>query len=71
MIFLDEDLTQSQIANLKHSRELVATAQQAGKWVVIRNLRAIIRDSLPLAILGLGPLNEGLVGEVTRVRVSQ
>jgi hypothetical protein len=46
-IFLDEDLTRSQVAELKRSREQVTTARQAGKWAVIRNLRAVIRDSFP------------------------
>ena len=46
-IFLDEDLTKAQVAKLKQSKEQVAAARQARKWAVIRNLRAIIRDSFP------------------------
>jgi hypothetical protein len=55
-IFLDEDLTKSQVAELKCSREQVTIKLQAGKWAVLRNLRAIIRDSFPLGgyhVLGL------------------
>jgi len=37
-ISLDEDLSQSQVAKLKHSRELVEATRQAGKWAIIRNL---------------------------------
>lgn len=44
-IFLDEDLTKSEVGELEHLRELVAQARHKGKWVVIRNLKAIIRDS--------------------------
>jgi hypothetical protein len=46
-IFLDEDLTRAQVVELKQSREQVMAARQAGKWAVIRNLRAVIRDSFP------------------------
>jgi len=46
-IFLDEDLTRAQVAELKQAREQVAAARQAGKWAVIRNLCAVIRDSFP------------------------
>ena len=46
-IFLDEDLTKSQVAELKHARSIVAKARKDGKWAVIRNLRAVIRDSAP------------------------
>jgi hypothetical protein len=46
-IFLDEDLTRAQFVELKHSREQVMAARQAGKWAVIRNLKAVIRDSFP------------------------
>ena len=46
-IFLDEDLTKTQVAELKCSRELVTIARQVGKWAVIRNLKAVIRDTFP------------------------
>lgn len=46
-ILLDEDLIRSQVAELKHSRELVMAAQQAGKWEVIRNIKVVIWDSFP------------------------
>jgi hypothetical protein len=46
-IFLDEDLTKTQVAELKHARSIVAKARLDGKWAVIRNLRAVIRDSAP------------------------
>lgn len=46
-IFLDEDLTKTQVAELKHARGIVAKARLDGKWAVIRNLRAVIRDSAP------------------------
>ena len=48
-IFLDEDLTKTQVVELKHSSESVTTTHQVGKWVVIRNLKTIIRDS-PLVV---------------------
>ena len=46
-IYLDEDLTKAQVAELKQARGIVADARCAGKWVVIRNLRAAVRDSPP------------------------
>ena len=46
-IFLDENLTKAQVAELKQFKEQVAVARKARKWVVIRNLRAVIRDSFP------------------------
>ena len=46
-IFMDKDLTRSQVVELKRSREQVAATRQTEKWVVIRNLRAVIRDSFP------------------------
>jgi hypothetical protein len=46
-IFLDEDLTKSQVAELKCSREKVTVACQVGKWLVIKNLIAVIQDSFP------------------------
>ena len=47
-IFLDEDLTKTQVAELKHARRIVAKARKDGKWAIIRNLRAVIRDSAPI-----------------------
>lgn len=47
-IFLDEDLTRSQMVELKCSRDLVMEAQHARKWAVFRNLIAVIQDSSPL-----------------------
>jgi hypothetical protein len=44
-IFIDEDLTKTQVVELKHLRELVTIVLHAGKWAVIRNLRAVIQDS--------------------------
>ena len=44
-IFLDEDLTRAQVAELKQSREQVVAARKAGKWAIIGNLWAVIRDS--------------------------
>ena len=32
---------------LKYSHKVVANVRQDGKWVVIRNLKEIIRDSTP------------------------
>ena len=46
-IFLDEDLTKVQVMELKHARKVVADARRDGKWAVIRNLKAVIRDSAP------------------------
>lgn len=70
-IFLDEDLTWPQVAELKPSRELVAAARQVGKWVVIHNLWTIIQIPLPSATLNPRSLNDGLVEGGNRVRVSQ
>jgi hypothetical protein len=47
-IFLDEDLTRSQVAEIKDSKELVTTAQQAKKSTIIHNLMVVIRNSPPL-----------------------
>lgn len=47
-VFLDEDLTRAQVAELKQVREQVAAARQVRKWAVIRNLRAVIQDTFPL-----------------------
>jgi hypothetical protein len=47
-IFLDADLTESQQAELKLSRDRVTSAWKEGKWVVIRDLKAVIYDSAPL-----------------------
>ena len=46
-IFLDEDLTKTQVVELKCSTELVTAACQAGKWAIIRNLKAVIQDTFP------------------------
>ena len=46
-IFLDEDLTKSHVAELKHFRSLVVEARRNEKWAIIRNLKPIIRDSPP------------------------
>ena len=46
-IYLDEDLTKAQVTELKQARGIVAEARRAGKWAVIRNLRAVVRDSAP------------------------
>ncbi|KAH9309722.1 hypothetical protein KI387_037633, partial [Taxus chinensis] len=46
-VFFNEDLTRTQVGELKRSREKVMAARKAGKWAVIRNLRAVIRDSPP------------------------
>lgn len=46
-VFLDEDLTRAQVVELKQAREQVAAARQAGKWAMIRNLRAVVRDTFP------------------------
>ncbi len=46
-IHLDEDLTKAQVMELKHARGIVADARRAGKWIVIRNLRAMVHDSPP------------------------
>jgi hypothetical protein len=67
-IFLNEDLTRTQVVELKHSRELVIAARHAGKWVVIRNLKAVIRDSFPLSgNPDLGLPNDGHIGRGNRV----
>ena len=46
-IYLDEDLTKAQVAELKQARGIVAEARHAGKWAIIRNLKAVVRDSPP------------------------
>ena len=46
-IYLDEDLTQSQVAKLKQACALVVAAQQEGKYAVIRNLKVVICDTFP------------------------
>jgi hypothetical protein len=46
-IFLDENLTKSQVAEIKHSRSLVVEERSNEKWVVIRNLKIVIHDSPP------------------------
>jgi len=39
--------TRPYVADLKCSREWVLVAGQLGKWTVIRDLRAVIKDSPP------------------------
>lgn len=46
-IFLDEVLTKAQVAELKYACGIVAEARRARKWAIIRNLKAVVRDSPP------------------------
>lgn len=46
-IYLDKDLTRTQVAELKHARGVVSEARRDGKWAVITNLKAVIQDSPP------------------------
>lgn len=46
-IYLDEDLTRLQIDELHKARALVVATRKENKWAVIRDCRAVIRDSPP------------------------
>jgi hypothetical protein len=54
-IFLHADLTRTQQAELKHSRDLVIAAWKEGQWAVVRDLRAVIQDSALRDIPASGP----------------
>lgn len=46
-IFLDENLTQYQVVELKRFRKQIMAARQAGKRAIIRDLKAVIWDYFP------------------------
>lgn len=46
-IYVDEDLTRSQVAELKQARALIVAARQDGKYAVIRNLKVVIHETFP------------------------
>jgi hypothetical protein len=59
-IFLDANLTKSQQAELKLSKDRVTATQKEGKWAVIQDLKIVIRDLAPRDTPVLGR-NDGLV----------